>query len=154
MSDFSDYLESGLLHHVFRGETFPKPSNMALALTSGQPLDSHTGATIPEVPTGINTSGTGYSRIDIGTPVTSGDSFWTYSTEDHAVGSGVITNASVINFGTALIDWGAVSGIAIVDSSTYGDGNLLMQSVLDNPRTVYQGDSLRFDAGTLKINFK
>lgn len=154
MSDFSDYLESGLLHHVFRGESFPKFEDMAIALTSGEPLDYHTGETIPEVPSGINGSGTGYTRIHIGPPADSGNSYWDYSTDDHAAGSGVITNSDVINFGTALVDWGAVSGIAITDHKEWGSGNLIMQSTLDNPRVVYQGDSLRFDAGTLKINFK
>ena len=33
MASLSDYLESGLLHHLFRGQTFPKPTNVAVALT-------------------------------------------------------------------------------------------------------------------------
>ena len=154
MSDFSNYLESGLLHHVFLGSSFPKPSFMALALTSGEPYDYHTGATIPEVPSGVDSSDTGYSRIPIGDPAESGNAYWTFSEEDFNAGSGVISNSNVVNFGTALVDWGWVSGICIVDDSTYAQGNLLMQSTLDNPRIVYQGDSLRFDAGTLKVNFK
>ena len=43
MAALSDYLESGLLHHVFRGETFAKPVHVAVALTSGVIVDSDTG---------------------------------------------------------------------------------------------------------------
>ena len=52
MASLSDYLESGLLHHVFRGQDFPKPLNVAVALCSGVPKDSDTGSTIPELPSG------------------------------------------------------------------------------------------------------
>ena len=61
MAALSDYLESGLLNHVFRGSTFAKPTDIAIALTSGAPLDSQTGENLLEIPSGINGSGTGYS---------------------------------------------------------------------------------------------
>jgi hypothetical protein len=154
MTALSDYMESGLLHHVFRGGSFPKPSNVAIALCSGTPVDSDTGVTIPELPTGINGSGTGYSRYDLGDPSTLGDAFWSYDINDHNAGSGLIKNSSTFIFGTALLDWGWVSGIAIVDSGEYGSGNLLMYSELGNPRVVYQGDAPKFDASQLQIKFK
>jgi hypothetical protein len=154
MSALSDYLESGLLHHIFRGQSFPKPSEIAIALTSGVPLDSHTGATIPELPSGLNNSLTGYSRISLGAPSASGDSTWLYNLADHNVGSGLIKNAGAFLFNTALLDWGWVSGIAILDSATYGSGNLLLHSTLDNPRIIYMGDTVKFDASTLQIRFK
>ena len=127
MAALSDYLESGLLHHIFLGQAFEKPSGMVIALTSGVITDSMTGSTIPEIPSGINGSGTGYARIDLGNP-SSVDAKWTYTTADHAVGSGVIGNASSYIFDTALVDWGIVSGIAICDSGTHatsaaGGGN-------------------------------
>lgn len=154
MTALSDYMESGLLHHVFRGGSFPKPSNVAIALCSGVPTDSDTGVTIPELPTGINGSGTGYSRYDVGDPSTLGDAFWSYDINDHNAGSGLIKNASTFIFGTALLDWGWVSGIAIVDSGEYGSGNLLMYSELGKPRVVYLGDAPKFDASQLQIKFK
>jgi len=154
MTALSDYMESGLLHHVFRGQTFPKPENIAIALCSGVPVDSDTGVTIPELPTGINGSGTGYSRYDLGAPSGSGDSFWSYLTADHNAGSGLIKNTNTFLFETALVDWGWVSGLAIVDSGEYGSGNLLMYSELGKPRVVYQGDAPKFDASQLQIKFK
>lgn len=154
MAALSDYMESGLLHHVFRGQTFPKPSNVAIALCSGVPVDSDTGVTIPELPTGINGSGTGYERYDLGDPAVLGDAFWAYDINDHNAGSGLIKNLNTFLFGTALTDWGWVSGIAIVDSGEYGSGNLLIYAELGNPRVVYQGDAPKFDGSQLQIKFK
>jgi len=154
MAALSDYLESGLLHHVFRGINFPKPSSIAVALTTGVPLDSHTGATIPEVPLTINGSGTGYSRLNLGNPSSSGNTVWNYSAADDAAGSGLIKNSIVFSFNPALCDWGGLSGIAIVDTSNYGSGNLLMHATLNNPRQVYLGDSIQFDLNNFQIKFE
>lgn len=154
MTALSDYMESGLLHHVFRGQTFPKPTNIAIALCSGVPQDSDTGATIPEIPLTINGSGTGYSRYDLGDPASLGDAAWAYDSADHAAGSGLIKNASTFVVGTALVDWGWVSGIAIVDSGGHGQGNVIMYAEMGKPRLVRQGDAPKFDASTLKIKFK
>jgi hypothetical protein len=154
MTALSDYLESGLLHHIFRGSSFPKPTNVSVALCSGIPLDSHTGSTIPELPLTINGSGTGYARYNLGNPSSVGDDVWDYDLNDHNAGSGLIKNASTWIFNTALIDWGWVSGIAILDSSSHGAGNLLMHAQLGNPRIVYQGDAAKFDQDNLQIRFK
>lgn len=55
---------------------------------------------------------------------------------------------------TALTDWGWISGIAIVDSGQYGVGNMLMYAQLNNPRIIYQGDSVKFDLSTLQIKLQ
>lgn len=154
MANLSDYLESGLLTHIFRGGTFNKPSGLAIALTSSAPLDSDTGSTIAEIPSGINGSGTGYDRIPLGNPVNSGDTQWTLSAANLAAGSGKITNTSAHTFSTALVDWGWVSGVAIVDDHAHGAGNVLIHGTLSNPRVIYTGDSLKFDVDSFEINFK
>jgi len=156
MAALSDYLESGLLHHVFRGQSFPKPANICVALTSGVPLDSHTGSTIPEMASGLadGITSTNYSRVELGNPAEQGNAQWSYSTEDHAAGSGIIRNMGQIVFATALTDWGWVSGIAITDHATVGSGNLLMHAELTNPRLIYTGDNVKFDIETLEISFK
>lgn len=154
MAALSDYLESGLLHHVFRGASFPKPSAIAIALTTGVTLDSHTGSTIPEVPLTINGSGTGYSRLNLGNPSVSGNTFWAYNLLDHNAGSGLIKNNSVLSFNPALCDWGGLSGIAIVDTATHASGNLLMHATLSNPRQIYMGDSIQFDVNNFQIKFE
>jgi hypothetical protein len=153
MTALSDYMESGLLQHVFRGQTFPKPTNISIALCSGVPRDVDTGSTIPELPTQINGSGTGYARYDLGDPSGVGNAVWTYAQLDHDAGSGLIKNSSTLLFNNALLDWGWVSGIAIVDSAQHGSGQSLMYAALNNPRIIYQGDSVKFDMATLQIKF-
>lgn len=80
MAALSDYLESGILNHIFRNNNFTKPTNISIALTSGIPKDWHNGSTIPELPTGIsqgiNTISTNYSRINLGNPSSEGNNVW------------------------------------------------------------------------------
>ena len=227
MAALSDYLESGLLSHLFRNTAFSRPENIAIALTSGVPSDSDTGATIPEIPSGVsqgeNFVSTNYARVTLGDPSVSGDVTWNSigvdnttayqvvseevdhsgyfyplylsqstaeSESDSSVsinvtfsetfpgvdfysptelfvsgsettggytayeGNGFIKNASDIVFNTALTDWGWVSGVAILDSSDHGSGNLLMYAQLQNPRNVYIGDSIKFNANSLEISLK
>jgi hypothetical protein len=163
MSALSDYVESGLLDHIFRGGSFAKPSYLAIALCSGVPLDSQSGANMPELPEFYSdgTTKTGYQRIPIGPPAESGDSFWKYYQEDHDAGSGVIKNCDKIIWNTATKDpgntdygWGWVSGIAIMDDHRIGSGNIIMRAQLDNERIVYAGDTLMFDAEKLLVSFK
>lgn len=229
MAALSDYLESGLLSHIFRNTAFPRPSSIAIALTSGVPIDSDTGLTIPELPSGVQSGlswiSTNYQRINLGPPASSGDRFWnsmgvdsgtvysvlgtthsgtlayfyplyldndvaksnspsgtsvtyTFNREFPSVifyaaqyapfqsgtvvksnyldyeGNGFIRNKTQLVFNTALTEWGWVSGIAILDNTTVGSGNLLMYSRLANPRYVYLGDNIRFDINSLEISLK
>jgi hypothetical protein len=144
-------MQSGLLQHIFRNSSFPKPSSIAIALTSGVPVASQNGTTIPEMATSINGSGTGYSRLNLGNPSSNGDGLWSYSPADYAAGSGVIRNANQLAFNTALCDWGWISGIAVLDNSAVGSGNLLYFAQLQNPRTIFMGDGPKFDASIINI---
>lgn len=80
MAALSDYLESQLLNHIFRGSNFPKPSSIAIALTSGVPLDNGTGSGIFELPSGVNSGNnfvtTNYKRLNLFDPATSGENIW------------------------------------------------------------------------------
>ena len=163
MSALSDYVESGLLDHIFRGGSFPKPSYLSIALCSGTPLDNQCGVDMGELPQFYSdgTTSTGYERILIGPPADSGDAFWKFYEEDYNVGSGVIKNCDKIIWNTATKDpsntvfgWGWVSGIAIMDHHEVGSGNIIMRAQLDNPRIVYAGDTLMFDAEKLLVSFK
>lgn len=232
MAALSDYLESALLNHIFRGNSFVKPSSVAIALTSGVPLDSDTGANIPELPSGVlkgaNFVTTNYKRLNLGNPAVSGNNVWNavgvddtttfhvYGTSSSGVssgasgyfyplylnettaqsyntvlgiatpfrfreypnvlfysptnlvqsgvatnpgytkyeGNGFIKNATQLVFDTALTDWGWVSGVAVVDTSVYASGNVLMYSQLSNPRYVYAGDNIKFDLNSLEISLQ
>ena len=69
-------------------------------------------------------------------------------------GNGFIQNKNQITFGPALSDWGWISGVVIADSGDYGKGNILMFAGLENPRLIYTGDSIKFDARSLEISLK
>lgn len=76
MAALSDYLESGVLNHLFRTTPLSKPSKIAIALTSDVAKDSNDGASIPEIPTQSNIGSTGYDRVDLGDPSQNGNSKW------------------------------------------------------------------------------
>jgi len=76
MAALSDYLESGVLNHLFRTTPLSKPSTIAIALTSNVAKDSDDGASIPEIPTQSNTGSTGYDRVGLGDPSQNGNSKW------------------------------------------------------------------------------
>ena len=40
---------------------------------------------------------------------------------------------------------GVLFGIAVLDNSSFGAGNLLMCTQLRNPRYIYTGDQIKFD---------
>lgn len=138
MPSLSNYAQSGLYNHFFRGATFSKPSTIAIALLTNVPRENDTGATIAELP---NTNG--YTRVNHA----SGDAYWRH----FIPGSG--DNLVEIAFPPATADWGMVSGVAVLDSATHGAGNLLMQGALPSPRDIKSGDVYRFAVGTFDVFF-
>ena len=143
MSGFSEYTASGILNFYFNGQALSVPDNIVLALTSGLCVDTQNGATIPEVPSGINGSGTGYARVTVNNPSVL-QHFWTYN-------SGEVTNSGNITFNPCLVDWGVVSGVAVLDNAIYGSGNLLFHGAIKHKRDVYKGDVIKYDAGECDI---
>jgi hypothetical protein len=137
----SQYLESGVLNHLFRSSAFGQPTTIAIALTTDIPDESQTGVTINEV-----ANAGAYARVDIGAP-TDGD--WSFM--DQVNGSGHVDNVSIITFPTATANWGYASGVAIIDNATYGAGNLLFHSALDNARDIENNDTFSFPANGLDI---
>ncbi|OUV75853.1 MAG: hypothetical protein CBC91_06945 [Rickettsiales bacterium TMED131] len=93
MAAISDYLEGQLLNHIFRSTSFSKPTNISVALTNGVIKDSDTGATIDEIPTGTALGlPTGYTRISLGSPAVSGDTYWSSVGEDTVTAFSVFLN--------------------------------------------------------------
>lgn len=108
---FTSYLETKVLNHVFRGQTFTAPTSLYVALFTS---------------TGEVTGG-GYARqqITFSAPVTEGDSSY-------------ISNDAEIRFPIAMADWGEITEAAIYDAET--GGNQLDRVTLDVPRTVGEND--------------
>ena len=140
MAALSDYAESGILNLLLRGNTntFAAPSNVSIALCSGVPIDSNTGATIPELK-----NGSSYARVSLGSP---SDGDWDVFTT-----GGATANTSTATFPPATGNWGIVSGVAIVNNATHGAGQVLFHGKLTTARTVLNGDTFKFNAGDIDI---
>jgi hypothetical protein len=134
MANASDYLEEQIYNHIFRDDTFSKPTNIAIGLTSDVPTDDGTFTELPD--------NNGYARY----ASVSGNARWA---EINVAGSG--SNAVDFEFAAATGDWGMVSGVIITDDPTYGGGNLLLHGALTNPRNVQSGDTFKFSTGNLDI---
>ena len=95
MAALSDYLESGILTHIFRTQEFPKPSNISIALTSDVPKDNDDGATISEIPTsqllGSTAVSTNYTRKSLGNPAENGNIKWSNTGRDDITSFAVFT---------------------------------------------------------------
>jgi len=61
----------------------------------------------------------------------------------------VAENSALIAYDAASTDWGTVTHFGIWSAASGGD--LLVTGPLDNPRTIFTDDVLRFTAGTLKF---
>jgi len=136
--NLSNYAQSGVFNHLLRTASLTKPGTIAIALCSNPPTESSTGANCNEL---ANTGA--YARY----PNASGDVFWSHE----APGSG--NNIGLVTFTQATADWGYVSGVALVDSATYGAGNIIMYGQLVTPRIVLNGDQFKFNATNLTVVF-
>ena len=143
MSHISNVTESGILSHLFRTDTLAKPSTIAVALTGRVPADSDTGASMGEISNANN-----YARVNMGAP---SNGIFNNIAQD-ALGSGYITNVSVITFNQCTgSEWGWSSGIAILDSAGYGSGNILYAGPLPTAQLIQVGTTFSIPAGGLQI---
>jgi len=134
-NNLSDYLEAQLLNLLFRTQTAWKPTAIYIALWTATLTDASTGATAGEV------SGGSYARQQ----VTQLDANWT------APGAGGATdNVNAITFPQATANWGTITDVMIVDTSS-GAGNCLFYGALTAPKTVNSGDTFKFNVGDLDL---
>lgn len=137
--------ENKIVDQIFRAQSFSFPASLYVALSTGTPTDSSTGASMSEV------TGGSYARQTI---VGATDTW--YSTNGTSSGAssgtgGTTSNVAAITFPTASADWGTVSGIVITDSATTGAGNALFWGTLSVNKVVSNGDVFSFSVGSLSI---
>lgn len=137
----SNTLEELILDYLFRSSaTFTKPADIAIALATGAIGEAETGAITNEVP-----NSNGYARQSL----SPNDGNW----KDPSTSTqGVVNNLSDITFGPASGgNWGTITHVAILDSTTHGGGNLLFYGQLNTAKAVNNGDTFKFNAGNLNI---
>lgn len=112
----SDYLESALLGHVFKGTAYTGPATTYVGLSTSACSDSSIGTEV---------TGGSYARV----AVTSNGTNWTGPTANN----GTIANANAITFPAPSANWGSVTHWFISDAST--SGNLLVCAPLSTAKT-------------------
>lgn len=134
MSSMSDYLESALRGHLFRGAAYTAPGTLYFALFTAAPSDSGGGTEV---------SGGSYARVGV-TPSTA--NFTAASSTN-----GITTNANAISFPTATANWGTVTHIGVFDASS--GGNLLFWMALTASQAVNSGQQFVIAAGDFSMTF-
>jgi hypothetical protein len=122
MGSLSDYAENKLLDH-FLNVAYTPVATVYLALCTADPTDAATGASMSE------TANAGaYAR----TAITFG-----------AAASRSITQSGSVNFPRATATYGATIPFwTIVDSATYGSGNVLAHGAFSTPYAISNGNDI------------
>lgn len=132
----TDYLEAQFLDHVFGtipGDAFVQPTMFIGLFTVTPTADDGTG--------GTEVTGGAYARVALvqdGVTNTMG-----------AAVAGLMTSAEAIVFPTATANWGTIQGAAFFDAST--GGNMLYFQDLTAPAPVNNGDTARYNAGSIVV---
>lgn len=133
MANMSDYLEGKIRDHILRGTSFTMPTTLYIALCTGATDDTGAGTEVPNAGS--------YARI----AYTCNSGNWTAINPT--------TNANDIQSVNATANWGTISHIKIMDSATYGSGNVLFHGALNSSQTVNTGQSFKIPAGALGLLF-
>jgi len=131
MGSFTDYTENRVLDHVVGKTSFTMPAVVAVALFTAAPSDAGGGTEV--------TNANNYARKT------------TAGTDWQAAASGATQNSAAITFNVPSGSWGTVTHFAIMDSATYGAGNMLMWSALTTPQAIGSGNTVSFAIGDLDI---
>jgi len=133
----SDYLEQKIIEAVLKNTSFAGGATLYVGLA--------TAVSSGETPSVTEVTGGSYARVSIASNTSAG---WTANGQ--VGGAYEYQNQAVITFPTATADWGTVSHWLLYDAST--SGNLLYYCALDVSKSVLNGDTPSFAAGTLKIS--
>lgn len=148
MAKFSDYLETRLLNHIFRQDTYASPTSIYIGLFTVAPAD------VLGTPTGevLSTSQwSNYGRVDAanGNGTTGAATVTGWEVPNATQGS--TSNAKVITFaannGAASV---TIKGIGIFDGNSTS-ANLLFHSQLATEKTLLTGDVLSFGENSITV---
>jgi hypothetical protein len=128
MGSISDFLEKELLDHVFNA-AYTSPTNVFVALSTGDPLDTGAGM---EEPTGTGA----YTRATL-----------TCST----AASRTIAQKSKITFPQATANWGTITHYAIYDQLS--GGNMLAHGSLNSSKRVVTGNTPSIATNEIQISY-
>jgi hypothetical protein len=123
---FSNYLEAGILNHIFGLATFNAPT-WYVALSTADPGEDGSGIAEP--------TASEYARQALGSVTISGSE---------------ISNLAAVTFATALEVWGTISHVALFDAAS--GGNFLGSNALTGgSQAIGIDDAMNFPIGDIKI---
>ena len=144
MAAMSDYLENKIVDWLIRGQSYTAPTTIYVALLTAAPSDSSGGT---EVANSNN-----YARGSLACNMTNWAGTQSAGSTTTSSGtSGTTSNNSVITFNTPSGNWGTVTHFALMDSGTYGAGNVLFHGALSASKTIFSGDAVSIQAAQLQI---
>lgn len=162
MSQMSNAFENKLVDFLFRAFTLTIGGSTAtwsaapplyLALLTAAPDDTKTGGTITEV-----ANANGYARLKLCAGANPVNTEWqpTQGGGGSSASSGTggaTSNVNTLTFAAPTgAGWGTVTHFAIVDSATWGAGNVLFWGSI-TPKTIGGGDTVQVTAGSLGVTF-
>lgn len=133
MGSLSDYSELALLNHICNNTLYTPAATLYLALCTADPTDAATGASMSEV---ANAGGYVRQAITFGTAA-----------------SRAIAQNALITFPVVTVAWGTVSHFAIVDSATYGSGNVLAAGAFAVAKVAGLTTQPKVSSGEIIITF-
>lgn len=129
MGSLSNYSENAILGHLFTS-AYTAPSNVYLALLTADPT-SGDGGSITEV-----AASNGYARTAI--------SFGAASARR-------VTQDALLTFPAASGSWGTITHWALVDSATYGAGNVLAHGAFSSSFSPVAGNTPKVATGQVYV---
>jgi hypothetical protein len=130
LGSLSDFAENALLQHIFNTAYTPA-ATVYVALCTADPTDAATGASMSEV-----ANANGYAR----TAVTFG-----------AAALRKVVQSGAVTFPQASGTWGTIAFWAIVDSPTYGAGNVLASGAFTASFAPVAGNTPTIPSGELQV---
>lgn len=121
MGSLSNFGETALVKHLTKETAYSPAATIYLALATSDPGEAATGASMNEV---ANSGSYARAAIAFG-----------------AASSRRVTQSGAVTFPAATGSWGTVTHWAIVDSATYGAGNVLAYGALTNSKTIVSGNT-------------
>lgn len=140
---FTDFAENKLVDYLFRGQASGAPSTWYVALYTVCPTDSTAGTEV--------TNANSYARVSVGANALTTWASTQGNTSLSSGTSGTTSNLAAIPFATATGSWGTINCYGLVDSGTYGGGNLWIYSAITTPPTITNGSTASFAIGTLTV---
>lgn len=134
MGSLSNYAENALLKHVVRETAYTPVATLYLALCTGDPGEAATGASMNE----CSNSGNSYARKSIAFG---------------AAASRQIANNALVSFTTLTGSAGTATHFTIVDSGTYGAGNVLAYGQFSTSKSLVAGNTPTVAIGEVVVSW-